>query len=261
VLVKAANSEMEDERNEINWKIIEKDKKQISSIIEGVRLITSMNNVVMTCANVCGVQLAIVDVSTSKPILYQFAWKLIKFIENKKTKTWVRDNKDAITHLPLVFMGKIHQLFQHLASFSQSSINTNKVKIGDVDLETKQITIAVKFASKFMTRMLEHIDENSIPKNIPAFAKSLFVESPEIGGTETIKQSANQISTAANEGGRRKLPGGDDPGSKKHWKEFLDRSLKMGLFHIRKGTPSNRASPDRTKLKDSVLDSFDKNCG
>ena len=73
----------------------------------------------------------------------------------------MHDNKDAIAHLQMVFMGKIHQLFQYLASFSQNSINTNKVEIGDVDLdlETKQITIAVKFASKFMTKMLEHIDE------------------------------------------------------------------------------------------------------
>ena len=86
VLVKAANSEMEEERNEMNWKIVEKDRKQISSMIEGVGRITSMNDFSMTCANVCGVQLAIVDVSTSKPILYQFAWKLIKFIENKKQK-------------------------------------------------------------------------------------------------------------------------------------------------------------------------------
>ena len=64
---------MEEERNETNWKIVEKDRKQISSVIEGVGRITSMNDVAMTCANVCGVQLAIVDVSTSKPILYQFA--------------------------------------------------------------------------------------------------------------------------------------------------------------------------------------------
>jgi len=65
VLVKAANSEMEEERNEMNWKIVEKDRKQISSMIEGVRRITSMNGIAMTCTNVCGVQLAIVDVLTS----------------------------------------------------------------------------------------------------------------------------------------------------------------------------------------------------
>ena len=82
MLVKAANSEMEEEWNEMNWRIVEKDRKQISLMIEGVGRITSMNDVPMTCANVCGVQLAIVDVLTSKPILYQFAWKIIKFIEN-----------------------------------------------------------------------------------------------------------------------------------------------------------------------------------
>ena len=99
----------------------------------------------------------------------------------------MRDNKDAIAHLPMVFMGKIHQLFQYLASFSQNSINTNKVEIGDVNLETKQITTAVKFASKVITKMLEHIDENSIPKNIPAFAKSLFVEAPKAGLTHELR--------------------------------------------------------------------------
>lgn len=98
-----------------------------------------MNDVAMTCTNVCGVQLAIVYVSTSKPILYQFAWKLVKFIEKNEKKTWMHNNKDVITHLLIFFMVKIHQLFRYLASFSQNSINTNKVEIGDLDLETKQI--------------------------------------------------------------------------------------------------------------------------
>ena len=58
----------------------------------------------------CGVQLAIDDFSKSKPLLYQLAWKLIKFIENKKPKLGC-DNKDAIAHLWMVFMGKLHQFF------------------------------------------------------------------------------------------------------------------------------------------------------
>jgi hypothetical protein len=40
----------------------------------------------MTCANMCVVQLVIVDVSKSKPLLYQLAWKFIKFIKNKNPK-------------------------------------------------------------------------------------------------------------------------------------------------------------------------------
>jgi hypothetical protein len=104
-MVKAASSKLDEERNELNWRITGKDKnKSLSSSREG-------KDVCMTCANMCGVQLAIVDVSKSKPLLYQFAWKIIKFIENKKAKTWLHDNRDSIAHLPMVFMSKIHQFF------------------------------------------------------------------------------------------------------------------------------------------------------
>jgi hypothetical protein len=60
--------------------------------------------------------------------------------------------------------------------FSQNSINTNKIEIGDSTFETKQISVAVKLASKFFVKMQEHLDDNSIPKDVPAFAKSFFVE-------------------------------------------------------------------------------------
>jgi hypothetical protein len=43
-----------------------------------------MEDVCMTCANMCGVQLVIVDISKSKPLLYWLTWKFIKFIKNKK---------------------------------------------------------------------------------------------------------------------------------------------------------------------------------
>jgi hypothetical protein len=185
----------------------------------------------------------------------------------------MHDNKDVIAHLPIYFMAKIHQLFRYLASFSHNSVNTNKVEIGELDLETKQIiqslllkmlehidenSIPQNLCQSLKLKMLEHMDRNSIPQNIPAFAKSLFVEAPKAGfthescTTETIKQSANQISTTANEGGRHKLHGSNDPGAKKPRKEFLDRSLKVGLFHIRKGTPHDKAFPDSTKLKDGT---------
>ena len=43
-----------------------------------------MDDLSRTCANICGVILAIADVSTTKPLLYQVAYKFIKIIENKK---------------------------------------------------------------------------------------------------------------------------------------------------------------------------------
>jgi hypothetical protein len=84
MLMKAATSKMEEVRNKISWKVVDKDRKQILSIIKGVR-VNSMEDVAMTCANMCSIQLAIVDILTTKPLLYQFTLKMIEFIKNKKT--------------------------------------------------------------------------------------------------------------------------------------------------------------------------------
>ena len=56
----------------------------------------------------------------------------------------MRDNSEDIAHLPMVFMGKIHQFFQHLTSFSQNSIDTNKVELGLLDLDDEHVKTAVK---------------------------------------------------------------------------------------------------------------------
>jgi hypothetical protein len=60
-------------------------------------------------------------------------------------------------------------------------LNTNKIEVGDDKFETKMVTTAVKLASKFLNKMQEHIDNNSIPKDVPVFAKSFFVEAPRGG--------------------------------------------------------------------------------
>jgi hypothetical protein len=120
---------MEAKQNKVDWCIVEKDRKQISSLIEGVRGVSTMEHVAMMCANICGIQHAIINVAAAKPLLYQFAWRLIRFIEKRESKTWMRDNKNLLVHLLMVFMSKIHQFFMHLASFSQNLINTNKIKV------------------------------------------------------------------------------------------------------------------------------------
>ncbi len=73
---------MDKEHNEINWRIVEKDRSKISSMFEGVGHVNTMEEVAMTCANICGVQLAMVVILAGKPLLYQFAWKMIHLIEN-----------------------------------------------------------------------------------------------------------------------------------------------------------------------------------
>ena len=263
-LVKAATVEIEEERNQFNWRINEKDKKQISSVIEGVGRIESIDDVSRTCANMCGVMLAIVDVSKSKPLLYQVAFKFIKMIENKKTQTWMRDNSDSIAHVPFVFMGKIHQCFQHLASFSQNSMNTNKVELNDDALDTKHVTTAVKLVSKFFKKMIEHVEDSSVPKEIPPFARTFFVEqsgnvtAAPISTVPTEQNTAAKTPAAGTEGGKRKSEGdGAQPRKKR---ETSDKSLAMGIFHVKKGTPVSKAIPDKSKFKDGASICLDFCC-
>ena len=259
-----AATKMDEEQNELNWSIVEKDRSKISSLIEGIGRVNNMEEVAMTCANICGVQLAMIDITAGKPLLFQFAWKVIRLIENKKMKTWMRDNSDSIAHLRMVFMSKIHQFFMHLASFSQNSINTNKIKIGVSTFETRQVSIAVKLASNFFVKMQEHIDDTSIRKDVPAFAKSFFAGATGGGFTpappaaEAAKPVANQPAEA-NGGGKRKGNGEAEQqaatGQKKQ-RNTSDKSLKMGLFRMKKGTPVSKALPEKSTLKEGVCLDF-----
>jgi len=159
-------------------------------------------------------------------------------------------------------MSKIHQFFMHLASFSQNLINTNKIETGNDKFETRSVSVAVKLASNFFAKMQEHIDDNSIPKDVPAFAKSFFVEArggfvPAPPAAEAAKPAANQP-TDANGGGKRKGNGEAEQqaeGQKKK-RNTSDKSLKMGLFHLKKGTPASKALPEKSTLKDGICLDF-----
>ena len=50
-------------------------------------------------------------------------------------------------------------------------------------------------------------------------------------------------------GGKRKSDA-TDPGTKKKKRETSDKSLQMGLFHVKNGTPVAKGLPDKSKLKD-----------
>jgi hypothetical protein len=213
--------------------------------------------------------LAIVDISKSKPLLYQFTWKVIKFIENKKTKTWMRDNRDSIAHLPMVFMAKIHQMFVHLANFSQNFLNTNKVELGNSGFDTRLVKTGVRLGAKFINKMIKHVEDNVVPKEIPNFKKSLFVKQTAGGiitfaatNTNAKNQKGATISgaivsgTAISGESNKRKSNGNEPGKKKFRKEFSDMGLKMELFHTKKGTPATKALPKKGKLKDEICLDF-----
>jgi hypothetical protein len=107
--------------------------------------------------------------------------------------------------------------------------------------------------------MIKHVKDNSLPKDIPAFAKSLFVKQTA-GGIITIAatntDTKNQEGTAISGEGNKCKSDGNEPGKKKSRKEFSDKSLKMGLFCIKKGTSAAKTLPNKGKLKDKVCLDF-----
>jgi hypothetical protein len=125
----------------------------------------------------------------------------------------MRNNMVAIAHLPMVFMAKIHQVFQLLASFLQNLINTNKVELGLANLDDKHVKTTIKLTTKFFKKMVDHINNNSVPKEVPTFAKSLFVKQT-LGGfaiaPPTIvapKSNPTAQPATSKEGGKRKTNG------------------------------------------------------
>jgi hypothetical protein len=143
--------------------------------------------------------------------------------------------------------------------FVLPEINTNEVELADPNFDIKNVTIGLKLTSEFLKNMEEHINDNSIPKDFPTFAKSFFIETTGGGFThapksnDTKKSNATQLTTAnKSRGGKRKSNGDKQQGQKRTRKGFFDKSLKMGLFHIKKGALAAKALPDKSKLKDGV---------
>jgi hypothetical protein len=115
-------------------------------------------------------------------------------------------------------------------------INTNKLELANPNLKWKNVTIAVKLASKFLNKMQEHIEDNLIPKDIAAFAKSFFTESTGGGfihatkNDDSKKPNATQPTILNEGGGGKRKPSSDEQkgGKIKPKKEFSDKGLRMG---------------------------------
>ncbi len=265
-MVIAARKEQEEEQNEKNFSIIETQCKKIWSLIEGIGKINSMEDVAMTCTNICGVQLAIINIASGKPLLYQYRYKMICFIKNKKITRWYARNAHLLMRLHMLFMAKIHQFFLNLVLFSQNSVNTNLVEHGATgdELNISNVVIAVKFAVKFWKKMNDHIKDDTIPKEIPPFASSMFFENAGVvvatAAPVAINKSA-ETPAALNQAKGKKS--GKEPRNKKQKQETSNKSLKMGLIHMEKGASVAAVLPEKGNLKENIcLDfcSHDRNC-
>jgi hypothetical protein len=76
----------------------------------------------------------------------------------------------------------------------------------------------------------------------------LVAKSDKLKKPDAIQPTALSVSG----GGKPKLQGNEQEGKKKPKKEFSDKSLKMGLYHLKEGTPAIKALPDKSTRKDSI---------
>jgi hypothetical protein len=103
-------------------------------------------------------------------------------------------------------------------------------------LDIRNVSIAVKFAAKIWKKMNDHIEDDIIPKEIPSFACTMFVEQASgiVASAPVAVDKSAVTSTALNKAKGKKF--GNEPSKKKQKRETSDKSLKMGLFHMEKGT-------------------------
>jgi hypothetical protein len=155
----------------------------------------------------------------------------------------------------MLFSGKHNQFFQHLAPFFQNSVNTNLVEHGDhgKGLDIKSVFTAVKLASKFWKKMTKHIKDDTVLKEVPAFARTLFVNQPDGGFTNAqVIEKTTELPVASGKGKKD----GNEPKKKKQKGKASDKSLKLDIFHIKQGANATSALLEKGKLKDSICLDF-----
>ena len=263
--VMLAKKRLDEERNEIQWKLTEKTKT--TSTIEGIGRISTIDDVSKTCANLIGVIMAMIDVNGTKPIIYQQAAKMLRFIENKNTRAWLNANESALAHLPFIFMSQLHSVFKACAGFSQNSINNNIVELGNNDkLDIKLLTTAIRTVSKFYVKMLEHIEENSVPTNIPVFAKDMFVDNSKTAPIRITDQSGIINAVVGKKPNdppttpivkKRKSTGDDGLDKKKPNKKGANKALEKGIFFLKDlSLPAMKVLPEKNALSKGLCLDF-----
>ncbi len=111
--------------------------------------------------------------------------------------------------------------------------------------------------------MNNHIVDNTVPKEIPSFAHTMFVEQASgiVAAALVAIDKSTATSTPSIEAKGKKS--GNEPSKKKQKQETSNKSLKMGLFHMEKGTTVATALPEKGKLKEDICMDFcchDKKC-
>ena len=248
-LVNAARIRDANARNEIDFKIHESQRTKMNSTIEGIGRVNNIEDVVKVCANMCGIIRSIIDMQKGGyPLLHEFAIKIVLCIRNPSFQRWYLKNSDKLTHLHFIFMQKLHHVFVLLAQFSSNSKNTNSIKLGKSTFDNKNLNGAIKYASSFLIKMEEYVDEDSVPTDVPSFARGI-IESLKPAEKALVKTSASWGAAAPVYGVAAKS-GQDEPDKKKQKKVIGKKNTdftKLGLFHAKDGIEDGKVFPNTLK--------------
>ena len=239
-LVNAARIRDANARNEIEFKVHESQRIKTNATIEGIGRVNNIEDVVKVCANLCGIIRSIIDVQGGGyPLLHEFAVKIILRIRSPSFQRWFLKNSSQLAHLHFNFMQKLHHVFVLLAQFSSNSKNTNSIKLNKSTFDSKNLNVAIKYASSFLIKMEEYVSEDSVPTDVPSFARGI-VES--LKPTETT--SAKTLSSS----GTAAKPAEDEPDKKKQKKNKKNTDFtKLGLFHAKEGIEDGKVFPSTLK--------------
>jgi hypothetical protein len=188
---------------------------------------------------------AIVDTTgDNKPMLHQVATKIIFFLRGKMTTDWLRDHKNDCAQLLFVFMWEIQRFLQCLVKFSKHSVNIRNIQTNVPDLDTSEITSAVKNFSTFMTSMNDHVSNDTVPTNIPRYARSFITSKKE------DEAPPSSVPNITNENNKRKPDATLEQGKKK--KRDTSEQSSKGIFHA----PTSESIAKILPPKDSLSQPF-----
>jgi hypothetical protein len=111
--------------------------------------------------------------------------------------------------------------------------------------------------------MTNHIEDDTVPKEVPLFARTMFVKQTTAAAAAVPAAVNESVATPAASNEAKGKKSGKEPSKKKQKCETSDKSLKMGLFHMEKGASIAAALPKKGKLKDNTCMDFcshDRKC-
>jgi hypothetical protein len=246
-------------------------KTKAKTTVEGLGKIENIHCIVRIAANICGFIRAFFDVEKGTlPLIYELCIQIMDCITQQDFTRWYNANKEQMPQLPYYFLNMIQHVFAQQAKFLANTLNTNKVEHGDdgSTLVIRQLEQTVKYISRFLKKMSDHVAEDSTPNSIPRFTPRHALPSNQIctitdsvasftvnEGTQKKKaESSSPPGTPACERRSKKARGNKPTGGGSD-------QTKLGLFHAKEGTKPEEVFPSGLESTPCAFFCFqDKKC-